>query len=119
MKRYEVIFYETPDDKQPAKEFLLSLPPKMRAKMLRTIEIVGENGPDLREPYSKCLEEGIFELRAKVGSDISRVLYFFYIEKRIVLTNGFVKKTQKTPENEKKLAKKYRDDFINREENSL
>ena len=60
-----------------------------------------------------------FELRAKVGSDISRVLYFFYIGKRIVLTNGFVKKTQKTPENEKKLAKKYRDDFINREENSL
>ena len=41
MKRYEVIFYETPDGKQPAKEFLLSLPPKMRAKMLRTIEIVG------------------------------------------------------------------------------
>ena len=105
MKRYEVIFYETPDGKQPAKEFLLSLPPKMRAKMLRTIEIVGENGPDLREPYSKCLEEGIFELRAKVGSDISRVLYFFYIGKRIVLTNGFVKKTQKTPKNEKSWQK--------------
>ena len=117
MRRYEVIFYETQSGQQPAKEFLLSLPPKMRAKMLRTIEIVGENGPDLREPYSKALEDGIFELRAKVGSDISRVLYFFYVGKRIVLTNGFVKKKQKTPENEKRLAKKYREDFLRREEN--
>ena len=117
MSKYDVIFYETENGKQPAKEFLLSLDVKMRAKMLRTIEIVGENGPELREPYSKPLEDGIFELRAKVGSDISRVLYFFYIGKRIVLTNGFIKKTQKTPENEKALAKKYRADFLSREEN--
>ena len=40
---------------------------------------------------------GIFELRAKVGTDISRVLYFFYYEGRIVLTHGFIKKTQRTP----------------------
>lgn len=116
MSEYEVIFYETESGKQPAKEFLLSLDPKMRAKMLRTIELAAENGTDLREPYSKPLEDGIFELRAKVGSDISRTLYFFYTGKRIILTNGFVKKTQKTPENEKKLAKKYRADFLSREE---
>lgn len=116
MSKYEVIFYETPNGKQPAKEFLLSLDVKMRAKMLRTIEMAAENGTDLREPYSKPLEDGIFELRAKVGSDISRTLYFFYTGKKIILTNGFVKKTQKTPENEKKLAKKYRADFLSREE---
>lgn len=119
MGRYEIVFYETPGGEQPAREFLLSLEPKMRAKMLRTIEIVGQNGPALREPYSKALEDGIFELRAKVGSDISRVLYFFFVGKTIVLTNGFVKKTQKTPEKEKKLAKKYRDDFLSREESRI
>ena len=43
---------------------------------------------------------GIFELRAKVGTDISRVLYFFYYEGKIIMTNGFVKKTQKTPKEE-------------------
>lgn len=116
MSRYQVIFYETESGKQPAREFILSLPPKMQAKMLRTVEMAAVNGIDLREPYSKPLEDGIFELRAKVGSDISRVLYFFYVGKQIVLTNGFVKKTQKTPENEKKLAKKYRADFLSREE---
>ena len=58
---------------------------------------------------------GIFELRAKVGSDISRVLYFFVVGKKIVITNGFIKKTQKTPNNEIELAKKYRNEFLNRE----
>ena len=38
---------------------------------------------ELREPYSKHLTEGIFELRAKVGSDETRVLYFFYLDRRI------------------------------------
>lgn len=55
-----------------------------------------------REPYSKHLDDGIFELRCKFGSDITRVLYFFYYEGKIILTNGFVKKTQKTPKGMKK-----------------
>ena len=50
--------------------------------------------------FAEELEDGIFELRAKSGSDISRVLYFFMIGRIIVLTNGFIKKTQKTPKNE-------------------
>ena len=54
------------------------------------------------------LDDGIFELRVKQGSDISRVLYFFVVGSKVVLTNGFVKKTQKTPANQIDLAKKYR-----------
>ena len=54
---------------------------------------------------------GIFELRAKVGTDISRVLYFFYYEGRIVLTHGFIKKTQRTTAGEIEKAKKYRRDY--------
>lgn len=57
---------------------------------------------------------GIFELRAKVGTDISRVLYFFYYEGRMVLTHGFIKKTQRTPACEIEKAKKYRRDYIER-----
>ena len=68
----------------------------------------------LREPYSKPLGDGIFELRAKVGTDISRVLYFFYYEGKIIMTNGFVKKTQKTPKEEIQIAKDRRKDFIER-----
>ncbi len=117
MQDFEIIFYDKPDGTEPAKEFLLSLDDKMRARMLRTIELLSVNGTSLRMPYSEHLTDGIFEVRAKVGSNISRVLYFFVYGKRIILTNGFIKKTQKTPSKEIELAKKYRNEYLNREEN--
>lgn len=79
-----------------------------------TLKVLQEQGNRLREPYSKHLEDGIFEVRGKVGSDISRVLYFFYYGGRIILTNGFIKKTQKTPRNELEKAKPCRKDFMER-----
>ena len=116
MERFEVLFYETEKGEQPAKEFLLSLDKKMRAKMVDTISILQDNGYELREPYSKHLSEGIFELRAKLGTDITRVLYFFYVDRHIILTNGFIKKTNKTPTKEIERAKKYRADYLRRKE---
>ena len=115
VREFEIVFYAKPDGTEPAKDFLLSLNTKMRAKTVMLLELLSENGSELREPYSKHLTDGIFELRTKVGSDISRVLYFFVIGKKIVLTNGFIKKTQKTPQSEIELAKKYRNEFLNRE----
>ena len=117
MKKFKVEFYDTETGRQPAKEFLLSLDKKMRAKMLHMISILQDNGNELREPYSKHLSDGIFELRAKVGSDITRVLYFFYVDRQIILTNGFIKKTMKTHPKETVLAKKYRADYLLRREN--
>ena len=80
------------------------------------LEFLEEKGPALREPFSKPLGDGIFEIRAKQGSNISRVLYFFVIGRKIILTNGFVKKTVKTPLGEIVRAKRYRADFQRREE---
>ncbi len=114
MSRFEVEFYETARGEQPAKDFLLTLDKKMRAKMANMISLLQDNGYELREPYSKHLSEGIFELRAKVGSDNTRVLYFFYADRHIILTNGFIKKTQKTPSKEIDRAKKYRADYLRR-----
>lgn len=118
MDKFEVEFYTKDIGEKPAKEFILSLDKKMRAKILGIIDILEENGNELREPYSKYLEGGIFEIRGKVGNDISRVLYFFYYGKRIVLTNGFIKKTQETPKQEIKLAKMYRNEFLERMKNN-
>ena len=98
----------------PVTEFLDSLSPKMKAKILRTVELLKNQGTDLRLPYSESLKDGILELRAKFGSDITRVLYFFVIGNKAVLTHGFVKKTQKTPPEEIERAKKYRIDYLNR-----
>lgn len=117
MQEFEIIFYDLPNGEEPAKEFIQSLDIKMRAKMLRTVLMLKENGFELREPQSKHLDDGIFELRAKVGSDISRVLYFFVIGKKAILTNGFIKKTQKTPPGEIEKAKAYRKEYLSRKEN--
>ena len=114
MTKFEVIFYEKENGDCPIEEFMNSLDIKMRAKMIGLLELLEEKGIQLREPYSKIIEDGIFEIRCKVGNNISRVLYFFYFEGKIILTNGFVKKTQKTPTEEIKLAQKYRADFKER-----
>lgn len=117
MQSFEVIFYDKPDGTEPAKEFLLSLDKKMYAKMLQTIKLLEDYGTLVREPYSKPLGDGIFELRAQIGTDISRVLYFFVVGRKIILTNGFIKKTQKTPPGEIDRAKRYRTEYNSREGN--
>ena len=58
---YEIILYDTEDERCPVQELLDSLEPKLLAKTLRTIDLLEMNGPLLREPYSKPLENGIFE----------------------------------------------------------
>ena len=108
---YTVEYYEKDDGSRPAEEFILSQDNKMQAKIFAALELLESKGPALREPYSKVLEDGIFEVRAKQGSDISRVLYFFVVGRRVILTNGFVKKTVKTPPREIERAKRYRADF--------
>lgn len=107
-------FYETKNKTVPVEEFLDSLDTKMRAKALKELQILKEFGTSLREPYSKPIKDGIFELRIKVASDITRIFYFFYKDNKIILTNGFVKKTMKIPPSEINRALKYRNDYIRR-----
>lgn len=91
---------------QPAEDFLSKLETKLKAKTFRTIELLGEFGTELREPFSKKIQgyDGLFELRVKQGSNICRMFYFFEKNKVIVITSGFIKKDQKTDRNELKLA---------------
>ena len=112
MSNYIINFFKKQDGSCPVEEFLDSLDNKMRAKILLAIALLETNGPQLREPYSKPLGDGIFEIREKQGNNITRTLYFFYDGKQIILTNGFVKKTQKTPSAEIQRAKKYRAEYL-------
>ena len=112
---FEIIFFSTDSGKQPVKEFLDELDVKMRNKILDNLKHLQIHGTFLREPYSKPLGDGIFELRTRWGKDITRVLYFFFAEKRIVLTHGFIKKTQRTPVREIERAKRYRVIYCERE----
>jgi phage-related protein len=110
----EIKFYEDQTGRVPMKEFLDGLDIKMRQKMLRSIQALQDMGISLRMPLSESLEDGIFELRAKSGTNISRVMYFFIIGNRAVLTHGFIKKIQKTPRRELQRAKDIRADYFRR-----
>lgn len=71
---------------------------------INTLDLLEMKGPLLRKPYSKPLENGIFELRTKQELDITRVLYFFIIGKKAVLTNGLLKNLRKHQKQKKSIA---------------
>lgn len=79
---FDVEYFETDNGDYPAEDFILAQPTKIQAKIFRDLELLGSKGNELREPYSSHLEDGIFELRTKQGTDIARVLYFFAIGKK-------------------------------------
>jgi len=112
--KWEVEYYVTTTSKKPAKDFIESLPLKLKAKVFRDIGLLEEFGTKLNEPYSKHLKEGVHELRVRLGSDRSRILYFFFRDQKIIMTNGFIKKTQRTPPGEIERAIKYKADHERR-----
>ncbi len=75
----EIKFYKDPTGRIPVIEFLDNLDIKLRQKMLRSIQALQDMDISLRMPLSEFLDDGIFEVRVKVGTNISRVMYFFVI----------------------------------------
>lgn len=115
---YDVEYYQKQNGDIPVMDFLLSLQPKMRAKAYSEIELLQKHGSTLREPYVKSMKgdknKGIYELRVKFSSDISRIFYFCFQQNTFVLLNGFIKKSEKTPERELEKARKYKTDYEGR-----
>ena len=105
---YEVEYVELENDEKPFEKFILSLTMKERAKIFETInyflELKNNNLP-IKEKLSKHLEDGIFELRTYLSDKIARTLYFYQKGAKIIITHGFIKKTQKTPRREIEKAK--------------
>ncbi len=66
--------------------------------MIKLLKLLKELGPDLRRPYADTLREGIRELRVVFGGDSFRLLYFFFMGDRIVVTHAFTKKTARVPD---------------------
>ena len=117
MSERAVEFYRKENGRIPVEEFLDELPMKHREKAIRSLMLLEEFGKLLGEPYIKYMGDDIFELRIKFAKDISRIFYFFWSEKKIILTNGFVKKSKKTLKSELNKAKKYKEDYMRRMKN--
>lgn len=74
-----------------------------------------EKGPDLPRPYADLLQGKIRELRVSFSKYECRLLYFIH-GKTIVITNGFLKKTEKIPQDMIDRADRCRLDWLARHE---
>jgi phage-related protein len=93
---YSIKFFVSDRGDCPFREFLNALPAKVQGKFTKFLDLLAGLGPDLKRPYSDALRDGIRELRVKFGGDQYRALYFFH-RKYIIITHGFVKKTDSVP----------------------
>jgi len=115
---WQVEYYKKENGDIPVINCLLTLTPKLRAKAFREIELLEKHGSALREPYVKPIAgqkyKGIYELRVRFSSDISRIFYFSFEGNTFVLLHGFSKKTDKTPARELDTAIRYKQDYERR-----
>lgn len=81
-----------------ADDEIAALPPGLRARLIRLLEMVETVGLDrLRAPHVKQIEGKLWELRAKAPEGIARGLYVAVAGRRVVVLHVFEKKSQKTP----------------------
>lgn len=114
----KVDYYRTARGENPVKAFINELPPKLKAKNMRELVMLSEFGTELPQPYAKPLHgkdaAGLWELRVKLASDITRIFYFFPVGDRVLLLHGFAKKSEETPKRELDTAKRRMKDAIER-----
>ena len=85
-------------------EGILKLPEGLLSRYFRLTELIIEFGPNLGIPHTRAIENSLFELRVKGKEGIARVFYCTKVGKRVIVLHSFIKKTQKTPKKELKLA---------------
>lgn len=101
MGGYQIQFYvNSQSRKRPVENFLRDFPTPAQIKIAKYIEHLRANNGYLDEPYSRHIIGKIRELRVDFRNTRHRLLYFTFINKKIILLHGFIKKTTKTPTTE-------------------
>ena len=90
---------------QEVQDEIVSLPVTLQARYIALTNRMTEYGPHLGLPHTDTFGGGLFELRLKGVEGIARVFFCTMVGQEIVMLHSFVKKTQKTPEKELKIAK--------------
>ncbi len=84
----------------------LSFPAGILANFIHIAEMIEEFGPALGAPYTKAMGQGLFEIRAKGKEGIGRSFFCMVKGKEVIILHSFIKKSQKTPVKELKIARK-------------
>jgi phage-related protein len=113
----EIIFYRTAGGKCPVEEFLDSLDDRQVTRILWVLRLIKELERIPKEYFKKLTStDDIWEARISSGKNNYRILGFFDDNNFIILTNGFAKKSQKTPNKEILPAEQRKKDHLKRKE---
>jgi phage-related protein len=104
--KYSIIYYS-----QEIQEEIMNLPVTLQARFIGLTDRMMEHGPNLGLPHTDAFGGGLFELRLKGAEGIARVFFCLIVKQQIVMLHSFIKKTQKTPDKELKLAKQRMKEF--------
>lgn len=107
---WRVVYYETNDGEAVVENEMRAFGEKDFARILRTINLLEEFGIELDGGYVEHVEGKIWELRVSKY----RILYFTFHNKQFVLLRVFMKKTNKTPRQEIKIAKSRLNEYTSR-----
>ncbi|MBZ6391036.1 MAG: type II toxin-antitoxin system RelE/ParE family toxin [Pantoea dispersa] len=103
---FEIIYHDAAENE------LKALPPIIRVKFVKLVSRLQEDPRALREPHTKPLGNGLYELRTS-GTDISRGIWVYQRNQKIYMLRIFIKKSQKTPEAEIQKALRRLEEMLN------
>ena len=106
----KVVFFKTDTDNEPVREWLRALS-KEDSKVIGADILTVQYAWPVGKPLVDNLGDGIWEVRSRLDNRIARTL-FAMVDQEIVLLHGFIKKQQKTPQDELELAKKRKKQYL-------
>ena len=90
MPQTTVLFFR--DQREvPALDWMVGLPRDAQVRLAARVDLLKEQGHELRRPYADLLRDGIWELRVRVGRVNYRLLYFFHGQGVVLLAHGITK----------------------------
>lgn len=114
-KHRAIEFYQKSSGKKPVEDYLNKLSLKVRKKVLFVFSLIEELQIVPSKYWQKMTgSDGLWDARIEYESNIYRFLGFMCKGKLVILTNGFQKKSQKTPQNEIEIAESYKQDYLRR-----
>jgi phage-related protein len=106
----KVVFFKTETGNEPVREWLKDLP-KEDCKVIGTDILTVQYAWPVGKPLVDNLGDGIGEVRSRLDNRIARTL-FAVVDEEIVLLHSFIKKQQRTPQDELELAKKRKKQYL-------
>lgn len=98
---WEIVYYS-----DTVQEAIQAWPVGIRAVYARIAERIEIYGPNLGMPFTRAMQDGLFEIRARGREGIGRAFFCAIAGRKIVILHAYIKKSQKTPAKDIALARK-------------